>query len=105
MLAGLTLLHRNGWQVVRHNHERWDGRGYPDRLRRDEIPLGARIFAVADSLDAMTSDRPYRRAVSWASARGEILGEAGKQFDPDVVGAFVDSEAALLEIQREHAAA
>jgi response regulator RpfG family c-di-GMP phosphodiesterase len=105
MLGGIGLLKGEGLRIVRSHHERWDGRGYPDRLRRDEIPLGARIFAVADSLDAMTSDRPYRRAVSWASARGEILGEAGKQFDPDVVGAFVDSEAALLEIQREHAAA
>lgn len=74
--------------VVRHHHERWDGRGYPDGLSGDGIPLAARVFAVADALDALTTDRPYRLATSWSSAR-EIIGKvAGTQFDPDVVEAF-----------------
>jgi response regulator RpfG family c-di-GMP phosphodiesterase len=105
MLGGIALLKGEGLRIVRSHHERWDGRGYPDRLGGKEIPLGARIFAVADSLDAMTSHRPYRRAVSWKSARTEIVAEAGKQFDPDVVEAFVDSQPALVEIRRELAAA
>ena len=67
---------------MRSHHERWDGGGYPDGLGGDEIPLGARIFAVADALDAMTSDRPYRRAQPGTSAVDEICDQAGKQFDP-----------------------
>jgi response regulator RpfG family c-di-GMP phosphodiesterase len=105
MLAGIALLQGEGLRIVRSHHERWDGRGYPDRLEGDEIPLGARIFAVADSLDAMTSHRPYRRAVPWKAARGEILAEAGKQFDPEVVDAFLDAEDSLVDIRRELAAA
>ena len=105
MLSGVAFLQGTGLAVVRHHHERWDGEGYPDRLRRQEIPLGARIFAVADSLDAITSDRPYREARSWEFARTEIEDEAGRQFDPDVVAAFVDVEPALREIAREFVAA
>ena len=78
----------DGKLVVRHHHERWDGRGYPDRLAGDEIPLPARIFAVADALDALTTDRPYRRGTRFARAREEIRNHAGTQFDPDVVAAF-----------------
>ena len=63
--------------VVRHHHERWDGGGYPDGLRGDEIPLAARVFAVADALDALTTDRPYRPAVGWAEARAEIAPPLG----------------------------
>jgi ribonuclease P protein subunit RPR2 len=74
--------------VVRHHHERWDGCGYPDRLGHDEIPLAARVFAVADTLDALTTDRPYRLATSWTQARAVIRDHAGTQFDPDVVGAY-----------------
>jgi HD-GYP domain-containing protein (c-di-GMP phosphodiesterase class II) len=74
--------------VVRHHHERWDGAGYPDRLGRDEIPLAARVFAVADTLDALTTDRPYRPASRFDRARQEIRSVAGAQFDPDVVEAF-----------------
>jgi ribonuclease P protein subunit RPR2 len=74
--------------VVRHHHERWDGAGYPDGLVGDEIPLGARVFAVADTLDALTTDRPYRPASSFARARAEIESESGAQFDPGVVEAY-----------------
>ena len=105
MLSGVAFLKGEGLKVVRSHHERWDGRGYPDGLRGDEIPLGARIFAVADALDAMTSHRPYRRAMSWDAARTEILGQKKRQFDPYVVDAFVRSESRLKEIRRELAAA
>jgi HD-GYP domain-containing protein (c-di-GMP phosphodiesterase class II) len=74
--------------VVRHHHERWDGTGYPDSLAGEQIPAAARVFAVADALDALTTDRPYRRAVGWAEARREIEREAGAQFDPAVVAAY-----------------
>jgi HD-GYP domain-containing protein (c-di-GMP phosphodiesterase class II) len=74
--------------VVRSHHERWDGKGYPDGLAGDEIPLVARVFAVADVLDALTTDRPYRPASSLAVARGMIERESGTQFDPRVVEGF-----------------
>jgi ribonuclease P protein subunit RPR2 len=74
--------------VVRHHHERWDGSGYPDGLRGEEIPPAARVFAVADALDALTTDRPYRAAVGWAEARAEIERHAGTQFDPAIVAAY-----------------
>jgi cyclic di-GMP phosphodiesterase len=72
-------------QIVRSHHERWDGNGYPDGLKGEEIPLAARIFSVADTLDAITTDRPYRPGASFEDARKEIAGEAGTQFDPRVV--------------------
>ena len=105
MLSGVVFLKGDGLKIVRSHHERWDGRGYPDGLVRDEIPLGARIFAVADALDAMTSHRPYRRAMSWSAAHAEILEQRKRQFDPDVVDAFLTSEPTLLEIRRELVAA
>ena len=71
-----------GKLVVRHHHERWDGTGYPDRLAGEEIPLAARVFSVADTLDALTTDRPYRPASSWDEARAEIRRFSGSQFDP-----------------------
>jgi ribonuclease P protein subunit RPR2 len=77
-------------QIVRHHHERFDGWGYPDRLRGREIPLAARIFSVADSFDAMTSDRPYRRAMGVDRALGEIQAGAGTQFDPEIAEVFLD---------------
>jgi HD-GYP domain-containing protein (c-di-GMP phosphodiesterase class II) len=77
-----------GKLVVRHHHERWDGLGYPDGLEGDTIPLAARVFAVADALDALTTDRPYRPASSFADARREVLRGAGSQFDPVVVAAY-----------------
>ncbi|MGD0385788.1 MAG: HD domain-containing phosphohydrolase [Solirubrobacteraceae bacterium] len=73
--------------LVRHHHERWDGGGYPDGLEGLEIPLVARVFALADALDALTSDRPYRAAVAIAQARAEIESSDG-QFDPAVLEAF-----------------
>ena len=78
----------DGKLVVRHHHERWDGEGYPDRLAGDAIPLAARVFAVADALDALTTDRPYRRGTRFARARDEIRSNAGSQFDPGVVDAL-----------------
>jgi putative nucleotidyltransferase with HDIG domain len=80
--------------VVRHHHERWDGSGYPDRLSGDGIPLAARVFAVADVLDALTTVRPYRPPSPTREARRMIEESAGSHFDPDVVRAFlrIDSE-------------
>jgi cyclic di-GMP phosphodiesterase len=104
MLAGIALLRGDGLRVVRSHHERWDGGGYPDGLAKTRIPLAARVFAVADALDAMTSDRPYRCALDWDAARSEILAQAGSQFDPVVVEAFEECEEELLAT-RELAAA
>ncbi len=71
--------------IVRHHHERWDGAGYPEGLRGEQIPLAARIFAVADTLDAITTDRPYRAGAPLAAARETIRAASGSQFDPRVV--------------------
>lgn len=76
--------------IVLHHHERWDGKGYPHGLAGEAIPLGARIFAIADALDAMTSDRPYRKALSFAQARDEIVRCSGQQFDPHMVELFLE---------------
>ena len=76
-------------QLVRASHERWDGTGYPDRLRGEEIPLGARIVSVCDAYEAMTTDRAYRQAISSDDACRELADGAGTQFDPAVVTAFV----------------
>ena len=104
LLSGVALLQGQGLQIVRHHHERWNGRGYPDGLGEAEIPLGARVFAVADALDAMTSDRPYRRARTWEAATAEIDGEKGQQFDPSVVEAFHEQSSRLRRIHYELAA-
>lgn len=101
LLANVPLLDGEGLQVVRSHHERWDGNGYPDGLAHEEIPKGARIFAVADALDAMTTDRPYRPRLSWEEAVDEILRESGHQFDPQVVGAFARREQRLRRTQHE----
>lgn len=74
--------------VVLHHHERWDGAGYPERLAGDEIPLAARVFSVCDALEAMTANRPYRRALPMSVAYERVRLEAGHQFDPEVVGAL-----------------
>jgi response regulator RpfG family c-di-GMP phosphodiesterase len=105
LLSRVAILQGEGIKVVRSHHERWDGRGYPDRLVGADIPTGARIFAVADSLDAMTSDRPYRVAMSWKVAERQVFEESGKQFDPDVVEALGACLPALREISREFASA
>ncbi len=103
MLGGVAVLQGEGLKVVRHHHERWDGYGYPDGLCGTDIPVGARIFAVADALDAMTSDRPYRRAMDWYVAGAEIIRQAKQQFDPYVVKAFRDAEPKLRAIHRRFA--
>jgi putative nucleotidyltransferase with HDIG domain len=75
-------------EIVYAHQERFDGTGYPRGLRGEEIPLGARIFAIADTLDAITSDRPYRKGTTFAAAAKEIVRCAGKQFDPQIVEVF-----------------
>jgi response regulator RpfG family c-di-GMP phosphodiesterase len=92
--VGYGLLNRIAFlagaaEIVLTHHERFDGTGYPQGLLGEEIPLGARIFAVADTLDALCSDRPYRRATGFSAAREEIIQQCGKQFDPAVVSAFL----------------
>jgi hypothetical protein len=84
--------------AVRHHHERWDGRGYPDGLAREEIPLFARVISVADAFDAMTSSRPYRASLGRGVALDVIRAESGAQFDPAVVEAFVLTLPARLPI-------
>jgi HD-GYP domain-containing protein (c-di-GMP phosphodiesterase class II) len=78
-------------EIILAHHERWDGKGYPFGLTEEEIPLGARIFGVVDTFDSMTSDRPYRKALSTLDALNEILKFSGSQFDPLVVEAFLDT--------------
>ena len=85
-LGGLTR------HVIACHHERWDGSGYPRGLRGIEIPMAARIFAVADVFDAMANDQPYRNALDLEQAREEIRARAGLDFDPDVVEAFLALE-------------
>ena len=75
-------------EIVLTHHERYDGTGYPQGLKGESIPLGSRIFGVADTLDAMTSDRPYRRALPFSAAREEIIRGSGSQFDPQMVNIF-----------------
>jgi putative nucleotidyltransferase with HDIG domain len=88
ILSGIPFLGPAA-EIVLSHQERWDGKGYPRGLRQDQIPIGARIFAVADALDAITSDRPYRRGRSFAYAREEIARYSGTQFDPEVVRHFL----------------
>lgn len=76
--------------MVLYHHERWDGNGYPKKLKGKEIPLGARIIAICDSIDAMTSNRPYRSAYSWEYCKKEIYLNKGKQFDPYLVDEIND---------------
>jgi diguanylate cyclase (GGDEF)-like protein len=99
MLKGLDLEPVNEW--VLHHHEHWDGSGYPDGLSGESIPLGARIVLVADAFEAMTADRPYRRASSQDAALEELRAKAGRQFYPEAVvaleRALADSALSLLE--------
>jgi diguanylate cyclase (GGDEF)-like protein len=105
MLGGVALLQGDGLKVVRNHHERWDGAGYPDGLAGYDIPLPARIFAVADALDAMTSNRPYRGAMPWEAAFVELEAEAAKQFDPTVVESALEREPRLRAIHDRFATA
>src|SRR5439155_8058411 len=95
ILSDVTLLEGHGVDVVRSHHERWDGTGYPDGLAGADIPLGARIFALADALDAMTTDRCYRPRRAHDAACRELRREAGCQFDPEVVEVLLDELRAI----------
>ncbi|MGZ7046293.1 MAG: HD-GYP domain-containing protein, partial [Candidatus Aminicenantales bacterium] len=86
-------------RVVRSHHERYDGLGYPDGLKGREIPLGARIMAVADTYDSITSERPYRKAASHRYAVKEIIRCSGTQFDPEVVEHFLEVSNSLVQEQ------
>jgi response regulator RpfG family c-di-GMP phosphodiesterase len=92
---------RPALDIVLYHQERYDGTGYPRGLRGDKIPFGARIFAVVDTFDAMTSDRPYRQAMSIDAVRDELLRCSGTQFDPQVVQAFLSIERANWDQIRE----
>ena len=85
-------------EIILSHQERFDGTGYPRGLRGQQIPLGARLFALIDTLDAMTSDRSYRKALSFDQARAEIVGMSGTQFDPLAVQAFLAEEVTLREM-------
>ena len=74
--------------IVRHHHENWDGTGYPDGLRGETIPIGARVLAIVDCYDALTSDRPYRRALSHDRATAMILERRGTMYEPAIADAF-----------------
>jgi response regulator RpfG family c-di-GMP phosphodiesterase len=87
-------------EIVLAHHERFDGSGYPLGLAGDRIPLGSRIFAIADTFDAITSDRPYRKGASLEAARAEIRRCAGTQFDPECVAAFLELDVQILESLR-----
>jgi putative nucleotidyltransferase with HDIG domain len=101
MLKRVPFLHPAS-AIVRHHHERFDGTGYPDSLKAAEIPLGARLFAVVDTLDAMTSDRAYRKSPGVEAARAEIQRCSGKQFDPHIVELFLKvPSTAWMQIREE----
>jgi putative two-component system response regulator len=89
LLAPLKLA-TNILTYIQHHHERYDGTGYPDGLAGEEIPLGARVIAISDAYDSMTSARPYRRALSNSEARNELVKWSGKQFDPQLASLFCD---------------
>jgi HD-GYP domain-containing protein (c-di-GMP phosphodiesterase class II) len=90
-LAGTVTQLRDVVPLIRHHHENWDGTGYPDGLRGDAIPLGSRIIMFADTIDAMTTDRPYRAALDATSVRKELLRFRGTQFDPQICDALLRS--------------
>jgi HD-GYP domain-containing protein (c-di-GMP phosphodiesterase class II) len=88
-------------EIVYAHQERYDGTGYPRGLKGDEIPLGARIVSIADTLDAIRSDRPYRRAQSFQTAREEIKLWSGRQFDPSIVAVFLEIPEIVFEDLRK----
>lgn len=104
-----------GWAILRelepldyvlpgvlHHHERWDGKGYPDQLEADKTPLEGRLLAVVDAFDAMTSDRPYRRGMSWEKAVAILMEGANSQWDAEVVDKFVEIMPDILSIQQNY---
>jgi HD-GYP domain-containing protein (c-di-GMP phosphodiesterase class II) len=90
-LAGTVTQLRDVVPLIRHHHENWDGTGYPDGLRAEDIPLGSRIIMFADTIDAMTTDRPYRAALDATSVRKELLRFRGTQFDPQICDTLLRS--------------
>jgi len=90
VIAQIPYLSGLARDVVASHHERWDGKGYPLGLAGTEIPIASRIFALADSFDAMTNDRPYRRAMTVADAIDEIIRSSGTQFEPKLAEAFLE---------------
>lgn len=99
-LLGIEIVADNAWlagaaATIRHHHERFDGTGYPDRLRGDSIPCAARIFAVVDVFDALSSKRPYKEALPLAEALAIIEADSGRHFDPEVVAAFREIAAGM----------
>ncbi len=96
---------RDALPMIKHHHERWDGTGYPDRLSGEDIPLGARIIAVAEAFDILTSDVPWRDGMSPTQAIEEIVNCAGTQFDPAVVECFLQAVAGLSAEEAHNALA
>jgi len=97
IVSHIDFLEGTAQGIVRAHHERWDGEGYPDGIAGRDIPLAARIFSVADTLDAITSDRPYRKGAQIAHAREEISRGSGTQFDPEAVEALMQVPDEVLE--------
>jgi putative two-component system response regulator len=91
-----------GAQIALSHHERWDGTGYPDGLAEDEIPIAGRIAAIADVFDALTSDRVYRRALSFADAVASMRAESGRQFDPGLLDLFLGASDQVEAIRAAH---
>jgi len=89
-IAGKLKFLKKAEGYVSHHHERYDGQGYPDGIKGEEIPIGARILGVVDAFDAMTSDRPYRPALTVDIAVQELKKGSGKQFDPKIVKIFIE---------------
>jgi len=99
MIVGAVAGMENVLDAVRHHHERWDGTGYPDGLKGNDIPLLARLMAVADAVSAMTTDRPYRQAFGWEKVLDEVTANSGTQFDPIMTDAFIAAARHRLEGQ------
>jgi HD-GYP domain-containing protein (c-di-GMP phosphodiesterase class II) len=92
----------DAYPIVYHHHERWDGKGYPDGIRGDRIPLGARIVAVVDAYDAMSTDRPYRGGLSFHEVEATLLDGAGQQWDPHMVNVFLETLREYGDLSDDH---
>jgi putative two-component system response regulator len=94
----------SAYPIVYHHHERWDGKGYPDSLKGDRIPMGARIVAVVDAYDAMTTDRPYRETMPIQEVWSILKDGAGKQWDSQIINVFIDTvkEQGLADDGHDH---